>query len=430
MPRFDNNVAQAGEKVGVLGAGIVGVCAALELQRRGMYVTLIDRKEPGSETSFGNAGVLAGSSVLPFNNPNIWRALPALLTNRQNGFRYSPSYILKNPRWIVSFLKAAQAKQTPAITSALHALITYSKTLHQELLAEAGQSARLSTNGWLMLYRTEGGFEQSQRLRAILDEFTIDFQILRNGEVQEEEPALRPIFRKALWVKDSAWVNDPHEVVQSYFKLFLKAGGTFRQTNVTLPLRHENGWTIKTSNAQLGDFSKLVLCLGPWSNDILQPLGYRARMVTERGYHLHYSQNERAQYRLKRPILDNESGYVLTPMSQGLRLLTGTELTSQDAPPNFGQLHQSEHLARQAAELGDRLDAVPWMGSRPTLPDGKPAIGALDATKGLYIATGHQHIGFSTGPGSARLLADLITGQQPEIAHQPFEPTRYIKPQK
>ena len=88
---------------------------------------------------------------------------------------------------------------------------------------------------------------------------------------------------------------------------------------------------------------------------------------------------------------------------------------------------QAETAAREAIDLGDGIDAAPWLGSRPTLPDSRPAIGAMPGTQSVWACFGHQHIGFSTGPGSARLLADLMEGKAPPIPAAPFRPERFIR---
>ncbi|MEM8853898.1 MAG: FAD-binding oxidoreductase, partial [Pseudomonadota bacterium] len=170
-----------------------------------------------------------------------------------------------------------------------------------------------------------------------------------------------------------------------------------------------------------------VVCLGPWSRTFLKRVGMRVPMACERGYHMHYrGPAEGGNAPLRRPIYDPKGGYVLSPMDQGLRLTTGVELTRRDAPKNTLQLERAERAAREAIGLGERLEDTPWLGSRPTLPDSRPAIGQAPGRRGLYLAFGHQHVGFSTGPGTARLLADIMEDKPPVIPKAPFDPSRFI----
>ena len=147
-------------------------------------------------------------------------------------------------------------------------------------------------------------------------------------------------------------------------------------------------------------------------------------MAWERGYHMHYGVP--TEKPLQRPIYDTGGAYVLSPMQDGMRLTTGVELAERDAPPNLAQLEMAEKSAGQAFALGPRLDPEPWMGRRPTLPDSRPMIGEAPGHPGLWLAFGHQHIGFTTGPGTAALLAALMLGGPAPINPAPFAPGRFL----
>lgn len=411
--------------VGVIGAGMVGVSVGLELQRRGFQVTLYDRRTPGRETSYGNAGVLARSSLMPLNNPGLWRNLPKLAGNRQTGFRYTPSGLMRNAGWVRDFLLSARPRQTDATVDALNGLIQLSQPLHRALLRFSGNLDLLSELGWVFLYREAAGLSGAAHLRRYLEMKQIDHQVLVSGEVTEELPALNPIFERALWIKDSASVRDPGKVVEGYARLFAQAGGRIETREVGPPEFRDDAWYVTGETSQ--SFDMLVICAGPWSRVLLERMGYRVPMAMERGYHMHYSNGAGANSKLDRPVYDTAGGYVLSPMDQGLRLSTGVELTQLDAPANHIQLDLAEANARQAIQLGDRLEEVPWMGARPTLPDSRPAIGALPDAKGLFAAFGHQHIGFSTGPGTGALLAAIMMGEDTPLDPTPFNPARFIR---
>jgi D-amino-acid dehydrogenase len=216
--------------VAVLGAGIVGVSCALELQRRGHDVTIFDRMAPGRETSYGNAGVIARSSLMPFNNPGLWSSLPKLLKNESASFRYDPLFLARNLHWALGFLSHARAGSFQETTAALDALIRLSTKEHQRLLLEAGAAHRLRANGWLFLYRSEQGFAGSQLSRATFDKFGISTQALDAHELSELEPDLKPLFPRALWIKDTFSVDNPGRVVEAYASLFVSRGGRIKQT--------------------------------------------------------------------------------------------------------------------------------------------------------------------------------------------------------
>ncbi|MEJ8849350.1 FAD-dependent oxidoreductase [Variovorax rhizosphaerae] len=411
--------------VAILGAGIVGVSCALELQRRGFDVTLLDRSAPGRETSYGNAGVLARSSLVPFNNPGLWASLPKLLKNTSASFRYDPAFIASNLPWALGFLSRARTSAFEETATALDALIRLSGQAHRRLLAEAGVAHRLRETGWVFLYRSEEAFAAGRLSRETYDRFGVATQALDARELAALEPNLKPIFPRALWIKDAASVDSPGKVVEAYARLFVARGGRIRQALVDKVERSQaDAWRIVEKGGATHEAARVVLALGPWTREFAKKtLGLHVPMAFERGYHMHYGAAGGAS--LGRPIYDTGGGYVLSPMAQGLRLTTGVQLTARDAPRNLVQLELAERAAREAFPLDQRLEADAWMGSRPTLPDSRPIIGECTRHPGLWLAFGHQHIGFSTGPGTAALLGAMMAGAPCDFDPAPFRASRF-----
>ncbi|WZB76859.1 FAD-dependent oxidoreductase [Achromobacter insuavis] len=179
----------------MLGAGIVGVCCALELQRRGMDVTLVDRQDPGQETSSGNAGVLARSSLMPFNHPGLWRQLPRLLRNDTVQFRYRAAYLARNLGWAAGFLARARPSVFRETTAALDGLIRRSAAEHLRLLDAAGARRRLRDSGWIFLFRSEQAWQGGALAREAYARHQVPTQALDAADLARLEPALAPIFR-------------------------------------------------------------------------------------------------------------------------------------------------------------------------------------------------------------------------------------------
>lgn len=414
--------------VTVLGAGIVGVSCALELQRRGYVVTILDRSAPGQETSYGNAGVMARSSLMPYNNPGLWASLPRLLLNRSAQLRYNPWFLARNPHWGLGYLIRARRKAFDQTTVALDALIRLSAGEHARLLAEAGALHRLRENGWIFLYRNAAAFESSRLARDTFDQFDIATQQLNAAELSDLEPDLKPIFPHSLWIKDTTSVDNPGRIVEAYANLFVARGGRIKLQEVADVQRitSERGFRVITSDGCVDQAENVVIALGPWSKKFIESrLGLSVPMAFERGYHMHYDSDGGA--RLSRPVYDTGGGYVLAPMEQGLRLSTGVELTDCDAPMNLSQLTMAESSAREAFPLRSRLDPEAWLGRRPTFPDCRPVIGPSVSHPGIWFAFGHQHVGFGTGPGTAAILGALMDGQDSPIDPGPFTPSRFIR---
>lgn len=411
------------QRIAVLGGGMVGVCCALELQARGHAVTLIERTGPAAETSHGNAGVVARSSLVPLNNPGLWKQLPTLLKNRSASLRYNPAFLMRHPMWGLGFLRSTRQAVFEQTVEALDGLIRFSTERHRFWTQRAGAGDLWRDNGWLYVYRETLACEQAAATRAVWARWGVDHEVLNADALRQLEPGLGNAFAAAVWVKDALSVNSPRQVVQAYADTFSQGGGAVQLDGFrSMAPTAEGGWVVRCAHAGEQGFDQLVVALGPWSPDALAPLGLRVPMAFERGYHMHYGWTGEAA--LARPVYDTAAACVLSPMSEGVRLTTGVELTHRDAPDNHRQLKLAETAVRSVLPLGERLQEAPWRGSRPTLPDSRPVIGQASKHRGLWLAFGHQHIGFSTGPGTAAMLGAMVDGQVSPIDASPFSPSR------
>ncbi len=400
---------------------MVGVSCALALQEKGFDVTLIDRRAPGEETSHGNAGVIARSSLIPFNNPKLWHALPTLLRNKSPGFRYDAGYLRSHISWGARFLAHARAGHFARTTRALDQLISLSIAEHKRWASAANIGHLYRHDGWIFCYRNEDSFNAAAWQREVLSAFGIGHETLDAAQLKTLEPHVASVFPRAVWVRDAMSVDGPGGVVRAYAKLFIARGGRFAKQEIPAaqfaPL--EQQWRLRN----LGLFDQLVVALGPWSPDYLAPLGIKIPMAFERGLHQHFSlQNEAI---LRRPIYDVGAGYVLAPMAGGVRLSTGVELAARDAPPRLVQLELAARAAQSILPLAETPLALPWLGARPTLPDSRPMIGPSSRLPKLWFAFGHQHIGFSTGPGTGVLLATMIANELSPFATASLAPARF-----
>jgi D-amino-acid dehydrogenase len=167
----------------------------------------------------------------------------------------------------------------------------------------------------------------------------------------------------------------------------------------------------------------VVVALGPWSDLVFGPLGYSIPLGIKRGYHLHLAPRGNAV--LNHPVLDSDLGFVLAPMNRGIRLTTSVEFARRDRPPTYIQIERALPRAHALFPLGDAVDAKPWMGARPCLPDMLPVIGKAPRHAGLWFDFGHQHHGLTLGPATGRLLAEMMTGETPFADPTPFAAERF-----
>jgi D-amino-acid dehydrogenase len=275
--------------------------------------------------------------------------------------------------------------------------------------------------GWLKAWRSDavGAAREEQ---AFLAEYGIESRLLDRQAISALEPNILPVYKVGLLHSQTASVDSPGEVVKAYARMFSGAGGEIRQSDIKSIVPDGDGWRVVLANGPMSA-RHVVVALGPWSPDLLRPLGYRVPMAFERGYHREFKPNPARP--LHRPIHDAEGSFLMTPMEQGIRVTSGVELTARDAPSSFAQLDAVIPVARGALEFGDPV-GEPWRGARPTLPDSLPMIGPAPRHPGLWLALGNQHIGFTTGPATGAAIAAMIAGAAPPFDAKPFSPGRYL----
>ncbi|NOJ43594.1 NAD(P)/FAD-dependent oxidoreductase [Bradyrhizobium australiense] len=405
----------------VLGAGIVGVSAAYAARQEGLSVLLVDRCEPGSETSYGNTGILSSGSIFPINQPSLWKSLPKYLTNRHAALRWNIPWAIRNAGWLIRFLANATPANTRARALALRGLIRPSLKLHREWIVKAEASERIRETGWLKVWRSDA-VATAKAEQARLAEYGIESELLDRPAISALEPNILPVYKVGLLHTQTASVNSPGAVVKAYARMFTGAGGELRNTEIRAIEPDGDGWRVVTTDGAVRA-RHVVVALGPWSADLLRPLGYRVPLAVERGYHQEFTPN--AARPLSRPIHDADGAFLMTPMENGIRVTSGVELTSRDAPSSFAQLDAVIPLARGVVEFGEAV-AKPWRGARPTLPDSLPMIGPAPRHNGLWLAFGHQHIGFTTGPATGVAIAAMISGAEPPFDAAAFVPSRYL----
>lgn len=412
-----------GRQITILGAGMVGVSIAAYLRARGHDITLIDRKAPGRETSFGNAGLIQREAVAPYPFPRDVKTLCRVLPNKSGDIRYSLSAVLKNIIPLAQYWRNSNPRKFAHIVPEYASLIMHSTAEHDRMIKAARAEYLISRKGWLDVFHTRDVFEREQNnAREFNRRFGVTHRVLEPDMLQKMEPELSPHLAGAIHWTCSWTAFDPGALVTAYADWFVENGGTFEQAEAKSLIQTSNGWRVETNGGPF-DSEVLVIAAGPWSKGLLDALHYRLPLFVERGYHMHYSCPQGKA--LNHDVCDFEKGYVLSPKLEGLRLATGAELNTLSAPPRYGQLEIAETQARNLFPLGERKDATPWMGGRPCLPDMKPVIGPSLVHRNLWLAFGHAHQGFTLGPVTGRLISEMIDGETPFVDPHPFRADRF-----
>jgi len=407
----------------VLGAGIVGVCVALHLQKRGRSTILVDRRGPAEETSFGNAGLIQREGVYPYGIPHDFGALARYSLNRTIDAHYHPSAIPHLAPFLWRYWKHSRPARHAAIARLYAKLIEHCITEHDVLASEAGAQGLLRRNGWMKVFRSarerDARLAEAERWHG---EFGLNYRALDAKALQELEPHLAPVLVGALHWTDPVSVIDPQGLALAYLGLFERLGGRFVQGNAASLEAEGDGWRLRTVDGPLAA-GAAVVALGPWADVVTRALGYDLPLAVKRGYHMHYRPAGRAT--LGHPMLDTERGYFLAPMQRGIRLTTGAEFALRDAIRTPVQLGRAEPIARELFPLAERLDTEPWMGARPCTPDMMPVIGKAPRHANLWFAFGHAHHGLTLGPVTGRLVAEMMSGETPFVDPAPYRPERF-----
>jgi D-amino-acid dehydrogenase len=295
---------------------------------------------------------------------------------------------------------------------------------HEALAAEAGAERYLSRGGWLKLYRSDEAFAAQARELELAASYGLDAVPLDRDGALALEPALAGVFRRAVHWTAAVSVSNPLALTRAYAARFAALGGVALSGDARTLHRADGLWRVETEAGPL-DAGDVLLALGPWASDVLDPLGVRLPLAVKRGYHRHF--RPRGNAALSRPVLDAENGYCLAPMEQGIRLTTGVEFAARDAPPTPVQFGRLLPAARQLFPLGEPAEAKTWLGARPCFPDSRPVIGSAPGQRGLWLAFGHAHWGLTLGPSTGRLIAELMTGATPFCDPQPYAAERFTR---
>lgn len=406
----------------VVGAGVIGLSAALMAQARGLSVTVIDRQGPAAGASAGNAGAFAFTDILPLASPGILRRAPRWLLDPLGPLSVPPSYALKIAPWMYRFWRACSPRAVAASTAAQTALMDLSRTELEPFLALTGTQDMLARRGNLQVYEGEDEFRASLPGWQVRAEHGIEFHHLRPAEMAGVQPGLSPRFTHGTFTPGWFSIADPRLYTLALADRFRANGGNLQIAEVAGIAPTAQGARVLLAGGQAIDAGKVVLAAGAHSHRIARTLGERIPLETERGYNTTLPPDA---FDLRTQVTFGGHGFVVSRLSTGIRVGGAVELGGLELPPNY---RRSEAMLKKAQAFLPGLKpegGVQWMGFRPSLPDSLPAIGPARATPHVVHAFGHGHLGLTQSAGTARLVADLLTGAPPAVDLSPFSPQRF-----
>jgi D-amino-acid dehydrogenase len=416
-------------RVVVIGGGVVGLAAAMELLRDGHLVTIVEPGSPGGEqaASYGNGTLLNPSSVIPMSSPGLWRKVPGYLMDPLGPLTIRWSYLPRMLPWLSRFLRAGStAGKIAAIGRALQPLLADAPALHRKLAEEAGVGDLITRQGVLFAFPDRAAFEAEGMAWGVRRDNGVKWLELDEDEIRQREPSLDRHYKFAVLVEENGQCRDPGAYVAALARHAATLGATLLSTGA-IGFRIEAGRLrgVKTRDGEVA-CEKAVVAAGAWSKTLARAAGDRVLLETERGYHVVIS-DPGVEPRYPMMPSDGKMACVMTPA--GLRLAGQVELAGLDAAPNW---KRAEVLLRFARKVypGIPADLPPervklWMGHRPSTPDGLPVLGLASGCSDVVHAFGHGHVGLTAAAMTGKIVADLVAGRTPPIDLAPYSAARF-----
>ena len=406
----------------VIGAGVAGLSTALYLQRAGVAVAVIDPLPPAGGASFGNAGLLSPDTAVPIALPGMLRKVPGWLANPLGPLSVTPGYFPRALPWLLRWIEAGRLERVIAISDAMRALHRESLSCWQELLGPSLYGDLIRPMGQVQVWEGDGETANSDVERQVRERHGIKSEVLSADDLRQMFPGISRDVTRGLLVPGNGHTVSPQRSVGTLGELFRKEGGVLiNERAMKLIPREGGGWMVMTNLANRSS-DHVVVAMGAWSRQLLDPLGIKVALETERGYHAMLFDPEVMP---ALPISNKTRAFGVTPMEDGLRVAGTVEIAGLQAPPNE---ERAKILVQHAKRMFPALRAEKvryWMGFRPSTPDSLPILGPSAGRPGLHFVFGHGHFGMTGGPPSGRLVARLITGQAPGLDPAPYAAQRF-----
>lgn len=407
--------------IGVIGAGIQGVCISLSLIKKGFKVTLLDRDEPAKQSaSYGNAGHFSSYASVPMNRPDILVDVPSMLLSSTGPVSLRWSYVPKMIPWFLKFVKNCSKKNMMHTAKYMHQILDLALPAYDELFQEIDVSGLVESKG-IIYFWTKKDLKSRELEINIRKELGVKQQLLTPHEIHDLEPHIKKIYYGGVLYPSARHAKNPGKILLKFYDLFLKKGGYFKRENVeTINFSSDNKPIIKT-NSNSYTFDKAVVACGAFSKKLTDQLDEKIPLDTERGYHVHFKGYD---HLLSRPIIFLNRGFGITPMEQGLRVVGTVEFGGLDAPASKKRILNLVNNAKYLfPELTKHYDE--WLGFRPTLPDYLPVIGPSKNYKNLFYSFGHHHLGWTLGAISGKIVSNMIAEENTNLDLSAYNSTRF-----
>ena len=406
-------------KIGIIGAGIQGVCTALFLQKKGYQVTLFDRDEPGNAASYGNAGHFSPYASVPFNRPDVITDVPAMLFSSRGPLALKWNYVPKMIPWFIKFLLNCRKEKMMHTAKNMHQILSLSLPAFDELFDDISLDGLVENKGVLYIW-TDQNLKSRELENQIRKELGIKQQLLNPKEIHDLEPNIKPFYHGGVYYDYARHAKNPKKILIKLFENFIEKGGKFLKLNIK-NIDFDDEKPVLRSETQRFIFDKLVIACGAFSKKLTDMLHENIPLDTERGYHVHF---KNCEHLISRPVVYANRGFGMTPMEQGLRVVGTVEFGGLQNPLSKSRV---KNLILNAKDM---LDGLPehkdeWLGFRPSLPDFLPIIGPSKNYKNVFYSFGHHHLGWTLGAISGKIISIMIDNENTNMDLQPYSSIRF-----
>ncbi len=406
-------------KIGIIGAGIQGVCNALFLQKKGFQVTLFDREEPGSAASYGNAGHFSPYASVPLNRPDVIADVPSMLISSRGPLALKWNYVPKMIPWFARFILNCREEKMMHTAKNMHQILDLSLPAFDELFEEIDLDGLVENNGILYVWTDQNMKSRELEIR-IRDQLGVKQQLVNKKEIHDLEPNLKPFYHGGVFYDYARHARNPRKILIKLFENFVNKGGKFLKLNIQ-DIDFDEEKPVLRTETQRFIFDKLVIACGAFSKRLTDKLHENIPLDTERGYHVHFKDYD---HLISRPIVYANRGFGMTPMEQGLRVVGTVEFGGLENSPSKSRI---KNLILNAKDM---LDGLPehkdeWLGFRPTLPDFLPVLGPSKNYKNVFYSFGHHHLGWTLGAISGKIISKMISGENTNLDLQPYSSIRF-----
>ncbi|AKD55854.1 NAD(P)/FAD-dependent oxidoreductase [Spirosoma radiotolerans] len=416
---------RASTRIGIVGGGIIGLSSAYYLHKAGHHVTLFDQTSIADGCSFGNAGMIVPSHIIPLAQPGMIAKGMRWMLDSTSPFYVKPRLNIELARWGWLFYRHSTAKHVEYSIPVLRDISLLSKTLYQDLAANGDLDFEWQERGLLMLYKTASAEHEMAEEASVANRAGIDAQVLNGQQVQDLEPHTRVDVRGGVLYPGDAHLN-PGELIRSLVAYLRKQGVTILENHTVTGFGKQQSRITSVQTPQ-GDFpiDELIVAGGAWSPSLARLLNMNLSMQGGKGYSFAL---RNIKNNIRVPAIMLEARATATPMGNDLRFAGTLEVAGTDMTVNMNRVRgivQSINKYYPDVPVTMPDVEVVWRGLRPCSPDGLPYIGRTKRFDNVILATGHGMMGLSLGPATGKLVSELVAGAADSLEITPFSPDRF-----